>query len=109
MNVYQIDFEQDHELTPENLTLFFDLTSNATNHMHSIINENDRIGEIHIFNAAAYKMNITYTMEATLEDDSLKTLPDAVYDAASDRLIASIGAGHVFMPNLKKIVFTKKV
>ena len=53
INVYDISYEQNFELAPDKVYIQFSQSMNATNYTNGVINTNDMIGGIHIFNAAA--------------------------------------------------------
>lgn len=75
-----------------------------------VINANDILSTLEIYNAAAYGMNNAngYSVQATFEDGTFKTLVDASYDAKSDRLIYTAPKEGLKLPLLAQIVLSRK-
>ena len=78
--------------------------------MHSIIDANDQLGSIHIFNALAMGLNNTYTVKVAFEDTTTQTLTnEAVYDEMLDRLILKADPAQIWLPSVISLTMEKKV
>lgn len=72
---------------PAKLTLGITQAATASSVTSNIVNENDILESIYIYNAAALNMNAnTYNVNVFKPDETSFKLADATYDAAWDRL-----------------------
>lgn len=78
------------------------------------VNENDVLGTLFVYDAAATENNFDFTVVITTRDGTQCTdVPDAVYEPDSDRVIwkpdqTLLAAECLLMPNIEQIVFTQK-
>lgn len=69
------------------MTLLVTLSATASSAPSNIVNENDILESIYIYNAAALNLNAnTYNVNVFKPDETSFKLADATYDAAWDRL-----------------------
>ena len=106
MNVYLLEYAQDVTKTTLELTIVHHI--NATNMQDMHVNKNDALGMLQIYNAAAQNLNVAYTVEAMMLDGTSKNLADATYDAASDRLVFTNSGDDLWLPQVDKLILTKK-
>lgn len=60
------------------------------------VNANDALGRVEIYNGKAQGLDGTFTVVAGTDDGDVN-LPDATYDAVSDRLIF-VGDKDIYLP-----------
>jgi alpha-glucosidase (family GH31 glycosyl hydrolase) len=103
-NTYNLTYSQPAGTTPATLTLTL-VTTGKT----SKINENDVLGTVEIYNAAATGLDTgTYSVSATVAGTATP-LDDAVYVASSDRLTATAGSAKgIDLTQTTAITLTRK-
>lgn len=77
----------------------------ATNYESSLVNTNDKLGSIQIYNAAALGINKDYSVTGTYKTGST-TLGTASYNEMSDRLVLDLSEaadGDTWLPNLLEL------
>lgn len=110
-NQYHFTYSQPNGVNPASLTL--DLSNKQIKNPsknEGAINANDHLSTLEIYNAAAYGMDNAsgYTVRATMEDGSSKTLVDASYVSESDRLVYTAPGSGLVLPQLNALVFSRK-
>jgi hypothetical protein len=75
----------------------------------AVVDANDAVGALHVYNAASQGLTGSYTVSATtVEDGTMDLGTTTAYDATTDRLIwtAAEGADPVNLPMIASITFT---
>jgi len=112
-NRFLFNYTQPEGQNPSTLTLKVTNKQVATPKVNGgVINANDHLGGIEIYNAAEWGMNNTsgYQVEATEDDGTKLDLGLANYDVTTDRLIYIVGHSaydEVRLPLLDELVFTR--
>lgn len=95
---------------PTKLTLTVTATKKASNFDNNIVNKNDLLQSVYIYNAAALNLNAnSFNVKVFKADESSTMFADATYDAKFDRL-AFTNANKdlsIELPNIARIEFTK--
>lgn len=87
-NMYDLTYSHAQgTATPPKLELNLNQLKEATQYQSSMVNKNDLLGSIEIYNGKAMGLDATYTTSAKLRDGTEIPLADATYDSATDRLI----------------------
>jgi alpha-glucosidase (family GH31 glycosyl hydrolase) len=110
VNTYFFDYVQNLVDSPNNLTVNITQHTSASKYDNNVVNNNDGLNTIQIYNAAAQGLNANFTTEATMKDGTLMTLADAIYDAVSDRLVFTNDVetvANLWLPQINWITFTK--
>lgn len=70
------------------ITIDFELTENATlyNSTYNVINKNDNLGSLRIYNAKSSGINSNYTVAIEFIDGSIFSCKDATYDSTDEFL-----------------------
>lgn len=111
MNSYAIGYKHDNDKAPAQLTIEITQAAKADTYENNMVNQNDVLESVHIYNAAALGINTGYTVSVVMGADPT-VLNDAVYDATWDRLTftndKSVYAQDLQLPHVLSIQLTRK-
>jgi len=113
-NIYEMSYVQDLSAA-DTFTLTIDHLFNATNYgTDNVVNMNDNLGNIEIYNAAAQGFSAAnnYTVQGTKLDGTTQTqfTFEMYYETTSDRLVADRASDEedILLPAYASLLFTKK-
>jgi alpha-glucosidase (family GH31 glycosyl hydrolase) len=114
-NFYEFTFDKDTSVSATAFTLNVTQKMNATDHENGVVNMNDAVNSIQIYNAAALGIQtpdqVFYDVKATMLDDSEVVLGTAVV-MPNDRLVfltgSLPGATTAWLPQIKGFSFSVK-
>ena len=95
---------------PAVVNVLFNGIKNATNFNYNIINDNDELGIVEIYNAKSMGLDKNYTVSAAFLNHTVQALPfDAYYDLFTDRLVTQKHSERIWIPELDYLILNKKV
>ena len=95
---------------PDILNIMFESITNATKFNFNVINDNDELGIVQIYNAKSMSLDKNYTVTATFMNNTVADLPnEAYYDAFTDRLVTQNHNDHIWLSELDYLTLKKKV